>query len=294
LIFLDYVKLVKINHLIKSMKIIILKGLPASGKTTWAKEQKGYKRINKDDLRAMIDNGRWSRGNEKLILRVRDEIIKECLTNEKSVIIDDTNFAEKHIERIKQIAFAYNAEVEIKDFDVNVNECIRRDKERKNPVGQKVIQDMYYKYIKKDIEPIKWVSKRKTAIICDIDGTLAKMINRSPFDWSKVGNDKLVLPVADILDKYKDSVDIILLSGRDGICKEETKEWLMNNSVKYNHLFMRDVNNNEKDSIIKERIYKEKIAPNYNILFVLDDRNQVVNMWRNLGLTCFQVNEGNF
>lgn len=51
------------------LKIILCKGLPASGKSTWTRElidknPEKYKRINKDDLRAMLDNGKWSNKNE--------------------------------------------------------------------------------------------------------------------------------------------------------------------------------------------------------------------------------------
>jgi len=279
-------------------KILVLKGLPASGKTTFAKklinEEKNWKRINKDDLRAMIDNNIWSKDNEKLILKIRDNIIIDCLVNKYNIIIDDTNFAEKHINRINEIADRLDVEVEEKFFDIPVNECIKRDSERPNPVGKKVIMNMYNTYLKKEIPPVKWISKRRTAIICDIDGTLAKMKNRGPFDWMKVENDELNKPVADILEKYQDSVDTILLSGRDGICREQTEQWLADNNIKYTCLFMRDIDNNEKDSIIKERIYREKIESLYNILFILDDRTQVVEMWRNLGLTCFQVANGDF
>ena len=66
------------------LKVIITIGLPASGKTTWAKElmekEPGeWKRINKDDLRAMLDNGRWSHINERFVIELRDHIILQAL-----------------------------------------------------------------------------------------------------------------------------------------------------------------------------------------------------------------------
>ena len=79
-------------------KVYLTKGLPGSGKSTWAKEMvsknpNSYKRVNKDDLRAMLDNGKHSEDAEKFILNVRDSIILLALENGKHVIVDDTNLA---------------------------------------------------------------------------------------------------------------------------------------------------------------------------------------------------------
>ncbi len=136
-------------------KIIITKGLPASGKSTWAKEQLAknskIKRVNKDDLRAMIDNSQWSQTNEKFVLKIRDIIVREALKNGNDIIVDDTNLHCKHITRLKQIANELKVKIEINDsfLEVPVEECINRDKKRPNSVGQEVILDMYNKFIKK-------------------------------------------------------------------------------------------------------------------------------------------------
>ena len=71
-------------------KVTICRGLPASGKSTWAKKQDAV-RINKDDLRDMLDNGKWSGKREKLVLDTRDSIMVKALRQGRNVIIDDTN-----------------------------------------------------------------------------------------------------------------------------------------------------------------------------------------------------------
>lgn len=137
----------------------------------------------------------------------------------------------------------------------------------------------------------------KKAIIVDIDGTLAKMNGRGPFDWVRVGEDKVNEPVRLLVDLYHSSGrgEVIIFSGRDGCCFPETVEWLLNNRIPYTKFYMRPEGNNEKDSVIKRRLYDEFIKDKYEIEFVLDDRDQVVNMWRkDLGLTCLQVDYGNF
>lgn len=276
--------------------IYLLKGLPASGKSTWARKtakDPSFKRINKDDLRSMLDCSYWSRDNEKMILEARDVLVRMALAKGKHVIVDDTNFHPKHEAKMKEIAKSYNAKVEVKSFDLDVEECITRDLKRSNSVGEKVIRDMYLRYILKPNLATQDETLEK-AIICDIDGTLANKSDRSPYDWHRVKEDTIKQPVLNILNAIKETHTIILLTGRDGICRGLTEEWLAENDVPYNALFIRDKGNTEKDSIIKERIFRSKIKDKYYIDFVLDDRQQVVDMWRSIGLTCLQVDYGNF
>lgn len=136
----------------------------------------------------------------------------------------------------------------------------------------------------------------KKAIIVDIDGTLAKMNGRGPFEWDRVGEDLPNPAVCDLVRcLQRASHTIIIFSGRDGSCREQTENWLDQIDIKYDYLYMRPPGNNEKDSIIKRRLYDNYVAGKYEIKFVLDDRNQVVDMWRkDLGLTCLQVDYGDF
>jgi uncharacterized HAD superfamily protein len=138
---------------------------------------------------------------------------------------------------------------------------------------------------------------KSKAIIVDIDGTLAKMNGRSPFAWDRVGEDKVNEAVRKLINIYflSGSGLVIIFSGRDSVCRDITVKWLEDNKINYDMLHMRPEGNNEKDSIIKRRMYDEYIADRYDIEFVVDDRDQVVEMWRkDLGLTCFQVDYGNF
>lgn len=277
------------------------RGLPASGKTTWAKasvKQEGrIKRINKDDLREMIDCGVWSKINERNILEVRDFMIELYLTGGFDVIVDDTNFNPIHEKTLRDIAKRVSAEFEIKDFDTPLEECIKRDLVRENGVGEKVIRDMYDKYLaKKDIKKIEYIQDAPSAIICDIDGTLA--INngtRSPYEWHRVGEDDLCYEINNLLKIYqKEGYTIILVSGRDSVCRSETEAWLDKYGVKYGVLLMRNQDDNRKDVIVKQEIYDKYIKGKFNIEFVLDDRDQVVKMWRENNLKCLQAAEGNF
>jgi hypothetical protein len=57
---------------------------------------------------------------------------------------------------------------------------------------------------------------------------------------------------------------------------------------------MRPENDMRKDSVVKSELFWEHVAPNYNVQFVLDDRDQVVDFWRSIGLVCWQVAPGDF
>ena len=273
-------------------KIIILKGLPASGKSTWAKNyikqhsKEKWKIINKDSLRLMLDDSKWSRENEKFIIRVRDNIIQSALGMGYNVIVDDTNFSKSHEDRVRLVAEG-KATVEIYHLNTSVEECVERDLKRANSVGADVIYRMYNKYLFKP-EPVDMDFSLRPAVIVDIDGTLAKMNGRSPFDWRKVGSDLVHEHMAFVVRSLRESgVNIILLSGRDGSCREETVKWLAENKIDYSELYMREADNCEKDTVIKERIYREKIDGRFVVMAVFDDRACVRRMWLSLGLPVF-------
>ncbi len=303
-------------------KVTILKGLPASNKSGWAKEEVlkhpgRTKRINKDDLRAMLDSGKYSKGNEAYVLKLRDNILLTSLDLGKNVIIDDTNFHPKHEERIRELVSDYNkgmygdainkeknVQVEVKFFDVPPEECIKRDLARPNSVGAKVIWNMYNEYLKPEtekIEPMKQDHNLPHVIICDLDGTVALMNGRKAYDYDKCDTDLLNHPIADIVKTSK--LPVIFLSGREDSCFKKTQEWLSKYELDsqilidktiYSGLLMRKTGDNRKDCIIKREIFDEHIKDKFYVEYILDDRNQVVDMWRGIGLTCLQVADGDF
>lgn len=281
-------------------RITLTRGIPASGKTTWAKEQlkkypNRYKRINRDDLRLMLDNEQFNPKREKFITKTQHTLILTALEEGYHVICDDTNLNPKTVSSIMELVSG-KAIIEFKDFtNVPLKTCIERDLKRKNSVGQKVIIDFYNRYLRKEPEKIQYIQDKPYAIIVDLDGTLAHMKTRGPFDFMKCDEDVVDNNIKELISFYKNkNYHIILLSGRDSICRKKTEIWLANNDINYDYLYMRKQDDCRKDSIIKKELYDEYIKGNFNIKFVLDDRDQVVNMWRETGLTCYQVAEGSF
>lgn len=277
------------------MKLTMLRGLPASGKSTYARTQDAF-RVNKDDIRQALHGGVWSKENERDVIKERDRLIRFNLKT-SDVIVDDTNFASKHEVNLRKIAQECGADFEIKLFtDVPLAECIKRDAARqgKAHVGESVIRGMYDQFLRPVVKQ-EIIPGLPTCICSDIDGTIADGAGlRSMYDWHSVGRDKPKQTIIDIFLQCKADKKFIL-SGRDGCCRAETIQWLFDHDVVYDELFMREARDMRKDSIVKREIYDREIKGKYNVLFILDDRNQVVDLWRrDLGLTCLQVAYGNF
>ena len=283
--------------------LIMCKGLPGSGKSTWAREYVlesaagRVLRINKDDLRDMLHAGRWHKTNERQILAVRDLLIAEGLTSGQDVIVDDTNLHPKHEERLRELAGMHSATFDVQDFtNVPIGVCIDRDLKRPRSVGAKVIRKMHQQYLAPVWDPPAWDPAKPGAIIVDIDGTLAHMQGRSPYDYSRVHEDAVDATVRGIVTAAVDQhgLEVLVVSGRKAECRDQTLRWLAVNDVPFTELWMRADGDNRDDAVVKGEIFEENIAPRFNVHYVLDDRDRVVAMWRARGLKVLQVAEGDF
>ena len=135
----------------------------------------------------------------------------------------------------------------------------------------------------------------KSAIIVDIDGTVATRTDRGPFEYSKVLSDAPKLDIIEIVTAlWRVGHKIIFVSARDDSCFDDTYKWLTMHCPPFEHLFMRKSGDDRNDGVVKREIYEHHIQPQYNVLCTIDDRQRVVDMWRSLGLTCLQVDYGDF
>jgi predicted kinase len=307
--------------------VTLTKGLPGSGKSTWAREVhasraaggRRLKLVSKDDLRRMLDLGVWSKENEKFVVKIRNRVILDAVDEGYDVIVHDTNLVPKHETEIRQLVDK-KAVVVINDsfLEVPVEECVKRDLLRRYSVGKDVIMSMHHQYVQKSanyvaVPPPARVEGAPEAIIVDLDGTMAIIGDRSPYAGHECAVDTINEPVATLVNEWsytgpdEDRRHVIFCSGRAGTpaAREATLTWLEKHGFKIDgrtrHLFMRPqflpdgkTKDDRKDAIIKDEIYRAEIEGKYNIAFVLDDRNQVVEYWRSIGLTCLQVAPGDF
>lgn len=292
-------------------KLYMMKGLPACGKTSRALEMlaqasRPMKRVNNDELRLMIDGGKWSKENESSIRLVRARMIDEFLSRNYDVIVDNLNLRAEDEIYYRQVAATHMAEFEVIDMtDVPLHVCVARDRMRSHPVGEKVIWRWYRDYIAPSRRR-RWeepVGQRKRAILVDLDGTLAEGIGgpngRGPFEWDKVGQDKTVKPVLGVVRSWANYYggSIVFMSGRDEICRRQTSAWLATRGFDVETLgdegdcvlYMRPQGDTRPDTIVKKELFEKYVEPNWHISFVIDDRKSVVQMYREMGLFVFNV-----
>ena len=132
-------------------------------------------------------------------------------------------------------------------------------------------------------------------ILVDIDGTVSHRVDRDPFEYEKVLSDRPDTTTIEVITSlWRAGYKIIFISARDDSCFDDTYEWLRLNCPPFIKLYMRKTGDTRRDADVKAEIYRSHIELDYQVFCVFDDRNQVVEMWRELGLKCFQPEYGDF
>lgn len=300
-----------------SKKIVLTVGISGSGKSTFSHEQwkanpTAIVVINRDKIRELLFSYSeesikeyYSRPDisklEKQVTKYEDTLIHEGLAENKTVIVDATHLKKEFLERFKY----WNVPIEYKYFDVSVETAIERDSKRNRSVGAEVIKRQYNQYLELqrqgipviDFEPVDFENDPNLppCILLDLDGTVAHMTDRSPFDWKRVGEDYVDTVVKAVSNAIylNHTANIIVCTGRDGSCLKESIDWLNDKGIYFDKIFIRKEGDQRPDYVIKEELWRD-IAKNYYIKGLLDDRCQVVRRAQALGLKVLQVEYGNF
>ena len=288
----------------KMKKVLLMRGLQGSGKTTYAKElvsnDKSWKRVSRDDLRKQLDNEVFNPKNEKFITIARDQIIHAALNNGYNVVVDETGFNPETVKAIREIAESHDAVFEIRYIDTKLSVCLDRNSKRPNPVPKEAIIALYNKYVAPNSEKTQDAVVLPKCIVVDLDGTAASIAHRNPFDTGRCYEDSVNTPVQSVVKAMMSAgYQVIFVSGREEKFRELSEKWLKDKFFAgvdgYTPLlYMRKTEDFRNDAIIKIELYEEHIIGKYHIEFVLDDRNRVVDAIREIGLTVFQVAPGNF
>ena len=302
----------------KNLQILILIGAPGSGKSTFARyflrTEENWMRLCRDDFRTMqFSTGNLSNHEEQLIAEMIDAAVDTLLAKKSNVLLDATHCRAEYINHYIE-RFNHLADITFKVFDVDAATIAERCEKRFRNTGKEIPASVQKKFIN-ELEKLKKEFDFSTrpkcssietntvqdanlpkAILCDLDGTLALMHNRDPYDATHCDEDFLNEPVAKVLQTfYGNGYQILLISGREDRFEKPTIRFLEKYAIPYHRLWMRKSKDFRKDAIIKKELFDAEISGKYFIEFVLDDRNQVVEMWRKqLRLPCFQVNYGNF
>lgn len=301
-------------------KLLILVGAPGSGKSTFARyflrTEDNWIRVNRDDFRLMqFGDSLMIPFYEERISKMVEASVLTLLKSDTNVIIDATNTSLRTIEDMIHTYTEY-ADISFKVFDLPVDELVKRCDKRYEETGKFISKSVVERNVanlkhtleKFDFAPIprkvqvatsSYATQDKNlpkAVICDLDGTLSLLNGRDPYNAATCDNDLLNEPVAAALKMAKQQgYQVILLSGREDKFREPTVRFLDKHQIGYDLLLMRTSNDFRKDNIIKRELFEGEIQGKYFVEFLLDDRNQVVDMWRkDLHLPCFQVNYGDF
>lgn len=301
-------------------KIYAFIGISNSGKSTqahleWLKDPLNTVVISRDKVRNLLWNYNdedvhkyYKRDDfnklEKEISKYCDTLIYEAIESNKKIILDNTHLDFKR--DIKSLEY-WNVPLELVWFDITLKEALTRNIGRNRKVDEEIITKQYNKYVtlrnnfyNYSFSPKIFKQDRNLppCVIYDIDGTIAKMNGRSPYDWKRVGEDYMIHNVCATIDwigdlDLKNRPKVIICTGRDGEALEDTERWLIQNSIYYDEIFIRSKGDMRPDWVVKEEMWETISKKNY-IIGMYDDRLQVVRRARALGLKVFNVEYNNF
>ena len=304
-------------------KLILCRGIQGSGKSTWAKawvaEDPEHRiRINNDDIRNML-GPYWVPSREDIVSSAKRNFALNGMLLGYDIVVDNMNLNPKEIKFWADIVDTHNStdprvvksdvvqweyKIEFKDFFISLEECIRRDAARPNPIGEKVIRDTWrrYKHFIQTTEVERYVNSRisydpfkPTCVVVDMDSTLCFNITGRPWYGEGAAEDMINdLPndgVCDVIFELQKSYPIILATGRDTSQEEVTKQWLLDHEINVSEFYFRTEGDYRKGVEIK-REQIEKILEKYNVLAIFDDCEPIVQMYRDMGLTVLQPNKG--
>jgi predicted kinase len=299
--------------------IYILFGPPLSGKsyfTSLITKNSDVKCVSRDQIRDALNDHSQKPETEKIVSNIHDSMLLALVDqSDYDVIIDNTHYRLAYIKDLLKLLSKCKKDFLVKlvnfsnvDYELLLQRNQIRDRKipidvikkihhtcKMNVIEAKILVSNFRKEKKENmgILPIRFDLHR--AIIVDIDGTLAHKGDRNPFDYKNVDKDTVDEVIMETVNQfYRLNYRVIIVSGREDSCRDLTIQWLNDNIIKYHDLYMRKSKDMRKDAIVKKEIYDEFIKEHYSVLFVLDDRNQVVEMWREIGLKCLQVAEGDF
>jgi predicted kinase len=299
-------------------KLTIFRGLPGSGKSTEAQRlvqtllSAGITAINIDRDMFRLANG-FSVAPvatfEETISDTERAIIENGLLQNWNVIESSTNLNNRFLKSLVKLGTNCGAEVEIIDVNTPLDVCVERDENRRLVGGHFLGEEVLRAFAARVMPNGKFPPKpklpevvngapyvpdinRPSAIIVDIDGTVAEVDGRSPYDYTLVSTDKPKQWVIDLIQgAWVNSEQVIFMSGRDSMCRLDTVKWInryVGENIDYK-LYMRAEGDQRMDAIVKLELFNKHIRHNYNVRYCVDDRAQVIRMYRSIGLNVLDV-----
>lgn len=140
--------------------------------------------------------------------------------------------------------------------------------------------------------------------LIDIDGTVADgdhrlhHIQKDPRDWDTFFlacvDDTPIAHMHAVVRALSEHFKIVYVSGRSDMVRQQTVDWLDQHGFPCDALYMRKQGDHEDDNTLKIKLLAQVRADGYEPVMAFDDRNRVVKAWREAGIPCAQVAEGDF
>ena len=235
-----------------------------------------------------------SRLEKKIISKLKKELEKTYSNNILETFNKSSFVTEHDVQYV----------LEFKDFFTPVEECIRRDAMRSNPIGEKTIKDIWRRYrhfiqttkVEQYVDNlIAFDLSKPFCVVIDMDSTMCFNMTKRP--WYGEGSTEAMLEdtpnygVCEIVRVLADKYPIVVATGRDTTQKEVTLQWLERYGVTPTEGYFRT----PKDFRVGSEIKKEQILSileKYNVLAIFEDCEPIVQMYRDMGLTVLQPNKG--
>lgn len=263
----------------------------------------------------------WVLSREPLVSNIKENLVKIAMNKGYDIVVDNMNLNPKEIkfweniidinnEAVEFLREGFTYEIEFKDFFIPLEECIRRDAMRSNPIGEKVIRDTWrrYKHFIQTSEVERYVNNlikedesKPYCLVVDMDSTLCFNTTKRP--WYGEGaaegmiNDIPNMGVLRLVEQWVKpgpaaySHNLVIATGRDTSQEEVTKQWLAKYNIYPQEFYFRKQGDYRKGvEVKKEQI--EKILEKYNVVAIIDDCEPIVQMYRDMGLTVLQPNKG--
>lgn len=303
----------------KSTTITLLVGISGAGKSTLARELRSQSPsaviVSRDLIRNQLFGYTEGTANqhyllptqelqrrEKLVGACEEALIQEAVDGGLDVIVDDTNLHPSTCLRLVD-RFA-NCRFRWQPVQCELEVAKSRNSERIRQVPAEVIEKQFALYEKivprmqricrqRDLH-IQNNAQLEKAVIVDLDGTLANLQGRNPYDSARVKEDLVNHAVLEaVLAMRARGCSVIICSGRSAETMQDTVDWLNRACVPFSKLYMRKAGDRRPDFQAKEEMWRD-IVKSFFIVAMFDDRNSVVRRARMAGFPVFQVNEGNF
>lgn len=297
------------------VEILVLRGLPASGKTTHAMSLSAtHTRVSRDDIRLALtgrtDKFAGDHTFEEKVTQIEEDLVRAYIRAGRSVVVDDTNLKAKYARRWVQLANTLGVEADVINFKVPLDELLKRNAKRFNKVPEDVIRDLYARFPPKQWPEILTSTMKEftggkynpnpnlpPTVTFDLDGTVAHMVpgGRSPYDPTRYMEDTVDENLLELAHYLKAAgVHVGVLTGRGEESREVCEEWLNDNGFPFDFLVMRPAGDTRQDGVVKVEMFQQQVAPKYRVLVHFDDRARVVEALRSIGVLVAQIAPGDF